>query len=149
MNANSGYAADAHEGLGSPFARWWAHADPTPMGHEQRARIVRRLRWLARFLDGALTIPGTRFSIGLDPIIGLVPGIGDVVSMFISAYIIFEGRRLGASNRTLVLMVVNVVLDTLVGVIPVVGDVADAAFKANQRNLLLLGITPAQPGEPL
>lgn len=115
----------------------------------QRARIVRRLRWLARLLDDSIPIPGTGYSIGLDPLLGLAPGIGDAAAMGISAYIIFEGWRLGAANRTLAAMVLNVLLDTLSGSIPVVGDVVDAAFKANQRNLRLLGIEPARPGETI
>lgn len=116
---------------------------------EQRAGIIRRLRFLARLLDDAVVIPGTRWSIGLDPVIGLAPGIGDGLSMAISGYIIFEGWRLGASRQTLARMVVNVAIDALLGLIPVAGDAADFAFKANQRNLRLLGITPVKPGEPL
>ena len=117
------------------------------LSSDERDQIVRRLRWLARLLDDAVTIPGTGYSIGLDPIIGLAPGIGDAISLAISGYIIFEGKRLGASRRTLALMVGNVVLDAVVGSVPVVGDALDFAFKANQRNLRLLGITPAMPGD--
>jgi len=124
-----------------------AHSTPRGVGHEERARIVRRLVWLARLLDDAVQIPGTKYSVGIDPIIGLVPGVGDAVSLAISAYIIYEGKRLGASQTTVAAMVGNVALDALVGLVPVLGDIADVAFKANQRNLRLLGITPARPGE--
>lgn len=151
MNASAARAPGAPDIFDPPFAarRGPGHPHTARLSDRERARIVRRLRWLARFLDDAVFIPGTRFAVGADAIIGLVPGVGDVVSMLISVYIIFEGRRLGASNKTLALMVLNLLLDTLSGVIPVVGDVVDAAFKANQRNLRLLGITPAKPGEPL
>jgi len=110
--------------------------------HSERARIVRRLRRLAWLLDSAITIPGTKYSFGIDPIVGLAPGFGDVLMLAASCYIIFEGRRLGASNATLAKMAGNVLIDTLVGTVPIVGDLVDAGFKANQRNLELLGITP-------
>ena len=116
---------------------------------DERERIIRRLRFLARLLDDAVTIPGTNYAIGLDPVIGLAPGVGDAVSLAISGYIIFEGWRLGASRATLTRMVANVAIDALIGLVPVAGDVADVAFKANQRNLRLLGITPVKPGDPL
>jgi hypothetical protein len=125
-------------------------ADDAPgLSAVERARVIRRLRWLARLLDDAVTIPGTRYSVGLDPVIGLAPGVGDAVSMALSAYIIFEGKRLGASKHTLTMMVGNVVLDFLSGSIPVIGDLVDVGFKANQRNLRLLGIDPARPGDEL
>lgn len=153
MDVNADPAAGAPGAFDPPFARRRERADrqgrTSNISDEERAGIVRRLRWLSRLLDDAIPIPGTRFAIGLDPIIGLAPGVGDAVSMLISAYIIIQGRRLGASNRTLALMIVNVLLDALSGTIPLVGDVVDAAFKANQRNLRLLGITPAMPGDPL
>lgn len=140
--------------LDPPAARRRAHSggasSPNSSGcvsDAERARIVRRLRLLARFLDDAITIPGTTVSIGFDPLIGMVPGIGDALSMAISGYIIFEAKRLGASRRVLALMAANVAVDALVGLVPIAGDLADFALKANQRNLRLMGITPAMPGE--
>jgi hypothetical protein len=152
MNAPSQPATGIPALFDPPAARRRARDDAGEAVHlsaEERARIIRRLRFLARLLDDAFVIPGTRISIGLDPVIGLAPGIGDVVSMAISGYIIFEGKRLGASPGVLAMMVANVAIDTLAGTIPVLGDLVDAGFKANQRNLRLLGIEPARPGEPI
>lgn len=123
--------------------------DAAGLDPAERRRIIRRLRFLGRLLDDAVFIPGTKRSIGLDPLIGLIPGVGDAVSLAVSAYIIYEGRRLGASRETVALMVGNVAIDALVGTIPVLGDLADFALKANQRNLRLLGIDPAKPDDEI
>lgn len=126
-----------------------SHDHAAGVDSAERRRIIRRLRFLARLLDDAVFIPGTKRSIGLDPLIGLIPGIGDALSVAVSAYIIYEGRRLGASRETIALMIGNVALDALVGAVPVLGDLADFALKANQRNLRLLGIDPARPDDEL
>ena len=99
---------------------------------------VERLRALARLLDDAFQVPGTRYRIGLDALIGLVPGIGDAIGAIFSTYIVFQAARLGASRATLVRMLGNVALDTIVGEIPLLGDLFDAGWKANIRNLALL-----------
>ena len=99
---------------------------------------VERLRTLARLLDDAFQVPGTRFRVGLDALIGLVPGIGDAIGAIFSTYIVFQAARLGASRATLVRMLGNVALDTIVGEIPLLGDLFDAGWKANIRNLALL-----------
>jgi hypothetical protein len=109
---------------------------------EHADRIRRRIAHVARLLDGAFEIPGTGVRFGLDPILGLAPGVGDVLSAAASVYIIYEARRLGASRRVLWLMGLNVLIDVLIGLVPVAGDAADVAYKANQRNLKLLGIDP-------
>jgi hypothetical protein len=99
---------------------------------------LERLRRLARLLDSAVEVPGTRFRIGLDPIIGLVPGIGDVIGAIFSTVIIYQAARLGASRSTLVRMMANVGVDTLVGEIPLLGDLFDFGWKSNTRNIVLL-----------
>jgi hypothetical protein len=99
---------------------------------------LERLRALARLLDTALPVPGTRYRFGLDAVIGLVPFIGDAVGALFSIYIIFQAGRLGASKATLGRMIANVGLDTLVGEIPLLGDLFDFGFKSNTRNLALL-----------
>ena len=99
---------------------------------------MQRLRRLARLMDNAVNLPGTRFRIGLDPLLGLIPGAGDAVTACISLYMIVQARRLGVSNQVLTAMVVNVAVDALVGAVPVLGDLFDFAFKANSRNLVLL-----------
>jgi hypothetical protein len=99
---------------------------------------LERLRTLARVLDSALRIPGTRYRFGLDALIGLVPGIGDAIGAIFSTLIIWQAARLGAPNATLVRMVANVGVDTLVGEIPLLGDLFDFGWKSNTMNLNLL-----------
>jgi hypothetical protein len=100
-----------------------------------RMARLRRVGWL---LDNAIPIPGTRFHLGIDQIIGLVPGIGDLIGGVLSLYIIVEAWRLGVPRGLLARMGWNVAVDTLVGEIPILGDLFDIAFKANIRNLALL-----------
>jgi hypothetical protein len=97
-----------------------------------------RIRVLAYILDDAIPIPGTRFRIGLDPILGLLPGAGDVASVIISVYIVLESLRFRLPARMLLQMVSNLLTDTVLGSIPVAGDAFDAVWKANARNLRLL-----------
>lgn len=98
----------------------------------------RRLAQLAWLLDNSIPLPGTRFRIGLDPLLGLLPGLGDLLGVLLSSYIVREAARLGAPPSVLTRMAFNVALEGLVGLVPLVGDVFDAAWKANQRNLVLL-----------
>lgn len=104
-----------------------------------------RLKALARLMDSAFEIPGTRFRIGLDAIIGLVPGAGDMVGSVVSGYILLEAMRLGAPTSLLFRMFFNVVVDSLVGAIPGAGDVFDAIWKTNNRNMALLEHHFVQP----
>jgi hypothetical protein len=97
-----------------------------------------RVRILARVLDTAIRIPGTNFRFGLDPIIGLIPGLGDLASAVLSGYVILTGVRLGAPRSVIARMIANVAMDTVVGTVPVVGDLFDASWKSNQRNVALL-----------
>ena len=108
------------------------------MRAEEVAALRRRLTSLAWLLDNSIPVPGTRFRIGLDAIIGLLPGLGDVVGVLLSSYIVREAARLGAPPSVLTRMAFNVAVEGLVGIVPFVGDVFDAAWKANQRNLVLL-----------
>jgi hypothetical protein len=99
---------------------------------------LRRLNWLSRLLDSQFRMPGTNFRFGIDPLIGLIPGVGDFVTFLISSMMLATLARNGASGYVLARMVFNVVLDTLIGAIPIAGDLFDFAFKSNQRNLRLL-----------
>lgn len=99
---------------------------------------VQRVRRLAKLLDEAILIPGTNKRIGLDPIIGLIPGGGDTLTMLMSAYIVVEAALLGLPASTLLQMVGNIVIDALAGTVPVLGDLFDVVSKANSRNLKLL-----------
>jgi hypothetical protein len=111
--------------------------------HEVRERLA-RLAWL---LDSSIPIPGTRFTIGLEALIGLVPVIGDLVGVFLSSYIVREAAALGVSRSILGRMAFNVALEGLAGMIPFAGDVFDAAYKANQRNVRLLNAWLERPRE--
>ena len=106
-------------------------------GLAERERLD-RLRRLGYLLDNSIPIPGTRYRIGLEAIIGLVPGLGDLVGGGFSAWIILQAARLGAPTSLLARMGWNLLLDTAVGAIQLLGDLFDAGFKANMRNLALL-----------
>ena len=99
---------------------------------------ARRVRALARLLDNSISIPGTKWKIGLDPIIGLIPGVGDMIGAVLSGYIVLEAVHAEVPTFTLARMLVNVGIDTLLGSIPAVGDVFDAAWKSNVMNVALL-----------
>lgn len=109
------------------------------------ARRLDRVRRFAVLLDSGIRIPGTRIRIGLDPILGLIPGLGDAAGATLSAGIFAEGVRRGASRATLLRMAANIILDLLVGAIPVLGDVFDVVMKANLRNVALLERQAADP----
>jgi hypothetical protein len=96
------------------------------------------LRRFAEWLDAGIRIPGTSWRFGLDPILGLVPGFGDVAGAVLAGWIFVEAARLGASRATLLRIAGNVALDASAGALPVVGDVFDFAWKANLRNVALL-----------
>lgn len=97
-----------------------------------------RLDKLSRLLDTALLIPGTNIRFGLDAVIGLVPGIGDMISTALSSYLIYEAHRLGISKLALARMIGNAAIDGVVGIVPLVGDAFDVAFRANRRNMRIL-----------
>jgi hypothetical protein len=113
--------------------------------HPAQNNRLQRIRLLSRLLDEAILIPGTNQRIGLDPIIGLIPGGGDTVSMLLSAYIVVEAALLGLPKATLMRMVLNIAIDTVVGTVPVVGDLFDVVSKANIRNLKLVDAHVHQP----
>ncbi len=105
---------------------------------DAKAPTLKRLRTLSRILDNVITVPGTGIGVGLDPILGLIPAGGDFLGVLLSAYIVLEAARLGASKATLGRMTVNIVLDALIGVVPLLGDFFDFAWKANNHNIKLL-----------
>jgi uncharacterized protein DUF4112 len=114
---------------------------PAPPSRSQ----VHELERLGQVLDSAFAIPGTPFRIGLDGILGFIPGVGDTMGAALSAYIIFKASRLGVPKRVLLRMAGNVALETVVGVVPIAGDIFDIAWKANIRNLALLRTHLAAP----
>ncbi len=96
------------------------------------------LRSLARLLDSAVGIPGTKLRFGLDALIGLIPGVGDLAGAAMSGYIVLAAARLGTPKPILFRMIVNVAIDSLIGVIPLLGDLFDVGWRANTRNTALL-----------
>ena len=100
-------------------------------------RRLARVRNLSRLLDTVFELPGG-FRIGLDPIIGLVPGIGDLIGSVLSLWIIYDAARLGLAKRVLLRMGLNVAIEAIIGAVPVLGDLIDAAWKANVRNMRLV-----------
>ncbi len=103
----------------------------------RRHRRLDRLRRLSRLLDTAIPLPGG-FRMGLDGIIGLIPGVGDMVGGLLSTYILAEGARAGASKSTLIRMAWNILVEVVIGAIPLFGDIFDIAWKANVKNVALL-----------
>ncbi len=116
---------------------------------EKLLRARRRLERLAWLLDDSIAIPGTNRRFGMDPLIGLIPGAGDLVGAALSLWVVVEAARLGAPGHLLGRMVANVLLESVVGIVPVAGDLFDFYWKANSRNRDLLSdyidhqLTPA------
>jgi hypothetical protein len=106
--------------------------------HPSHAPRLKRMRQLTKLLDNAIAIPGTKQRIGLDPILGLIPGGGDTVSAALSGYIIIEAARMGLPRSALIRMVGNIILDLVVGAVPFVGDIYDTVSKANVRNMQIV-----------
>lgn len=99
---------------------------------------VKRLDALAWMLDSSIPVPGTNLRIGLDPLIGLIPVVGDLIGMAFSAYILIQAARLGIPRVTLMRMGFNVTVEAAVGIIPFVGDAFDFYWQANRKNVDLL-----------
>jgi Domain of unknown function (DUF4112) len=106
--------------------------------HFSHAPRLKRMRQISHLLDSAIVIPGTKQRIGLDPILGLIPGGGDTVSAALSGYIIIEAARMGLPREALIKMVLNIAIDTVAGSVPIVGDIFDVVSKANLRNMQIV-----------
>lgn len=123
----------------------------TSATHKNRQSVLAQVDQLAWLLDNSINIPLINYRIGLDALIGLIPGLGDAAGLLVSSFIVLQAVRLGTPGATLMRMVLNILLEALIGLIPVLGDVFDATFKANVRNVRLLqaalGQQPA--GRPL
>jgi hypothetical protein len=95
-----------------------------------------RAEKIMRLLDTQYSFAGIK--LGLDPLIGLFPVVGDVVSVVLALYIVYIGVEMGIKSRDLVMMILNIGMDFLLGTVPVVGDIADVIFRANERNMNIL-----------
>jgi hypothetical protein len=103
-----------------------------------------QLKRMAHLLDSSIRLPGG-YRIGLDGLIGLLPGVGDLAGALLSTYIVAQAHRLGAPRSVILRMGLNLLTDTLVGAVPVMGDLFDFAWKANLRNVRLLEQHVARP----
>jgi hypothetical protein len=104
----------------------------------RREDAIARVTLVARLLDNAFLIPGLNRRVGLDSVLGLVPGVGDAISAALASYIIWEARQLGLPRWKIARMIGNVAVDTAIGAIPFAGDLFDVFFKANERNLRII-----------
>ncbi len=118
-----------------------------PVSQHRVASSTARSRRIAYLLDNVFRVPGTQMRFGLDPLIGLVPGFGDVAGGLLSAYILVEAVRAGAPAEVLLRMLVNLAVDMLLAAVPLAGDLFDAGWKANTRNLALLHGHLERPAE--
>jgi hypothetical protein len=121
---------------------------PAARGQQSRAEVERSLEQLAHLMDGLFRVPGTGWRVGLDAVVGLIPGVGDFATTAVSLYILAAGVRYRVPKVTLLRMGANIAVDYLLGSIPVVGDLFDAAWKSNQMNVELLrrraAVTPEE-----
>lgn len=104
--------------------------------NQQAKKRLDRLAW---YLDDSIQLPGLKARIGIDPLIGLIPGIGDTLGAIVSSYILSEAARLGAPKSILLKMAFNIAVDAIAGALPIFGDLFDFGWKANQRNARILG----------
>jgi hypothetical protein len=124
MTARAGNAKGRGPGTSKDFA-----------DSSDRIRRLRRLSGIARLMDTAIGIPGTRIRFGADSIMGLLPIIGDGAGAMVGLYIVNEARRLGVPPEKLARMVGNIAMDAVVGSVPVLGDLFDVYFKSHRRNV--------------
>jgi hypothetical protein len=103
-----------------------------------RSRQIDQLRQWSRLMDEAYRVPGTTFRFGWDPIIGLIPGAGDLATSSLSVMVLFRAVRLGVPRVVIARMLLNILIDLLAGTVPIVGDLFDFAWKSNSMNLALL-----------
>lgn len=113
---------------------------------DEPAELIRSRR-LARLFDSAFVLPGTQWRFGIDALIGLIPGLGDLAAGGTAVYIVYLGRRLGMPFSMQLRMLGNVLIDLLAGTIPLLGDLFDAHYKANLRNVALMEAYWRQKGE--
>ena len=96
--------------------------------------VLPLFKWLALIMDEFIRLPGTKFRFGLDPLIGLVPGLGDTSSALISAFALIQAARRGVPKIALVRISLNILINEIIGTIPLIGDAFSFWFKSNARN---------------
>ncbi|MGA9955151.1 MAG: DUF4112 domain-containing protein [Bradyrhizobium sp.] len=125
------------EGFGR-FHFDFAHSGANPFGDLTRDQRMARFEMLAKLLDVAFILPGTKIRYGVDGIIRLIPVVGDIVATAFSLWLVREARALGAPWHVTARMLGNVAVDGVVGMVPLAGDAFDVLFRANMRNVRLL-----------
>ena len=105
-----------------------------PEEKRKRQGLEPLFKWIAYFMDDVIRVPGTKFRFGLDPLLGLIPGIGDTSSALVSAIALVQAVRLGVPKILLMRMALNVLVNEIIGVVPVLGDAFSFWFKSNARN---------------
>jgi Domain of unknown function (DUF4112) len=112
--------------------------DGKPPRNPDAERMLARFRALANLLDNQFRVPGTNWRFGIDPLLGLIPGLGDIAGAMFAIWSVVLARKLGAPRIIQAQMLTNIALDMVGGAVPIVGDLFDMAFKAHARNRLLL-----------
>jgi Domain of unknown function (DUF4112) len=113
-------------------------ATANPFGNLSRGQRLARLEMIAKLLDVAFILPGTKIRYGVDGIVGLIPVVGDIIATALSLWVVREARALGAPWHLTARMLGNVAIQGVFGTVPVAGDAFDVLFRANMRNARLL-----------
>ncbi len=116
---------------------------PRPLGLElptgtDPVSIRKRIEAMEHLLERSLVVPGTRFPIGLDTIVGFVPVVGDIITAALAGYIVWEAKNLGLPRWKLWRMVGNIAIDSTVGSVPLIGDAFDVVYRSNTKNLRIV-----------
>lgn len=109
-----------------------------PTNRARQEATLARLDRFSRITDTAIQIPFTRIRFGLDPVIGLVPVLGDLAGLILSLYVLVEAQQVGASRQLKAQMIRNMLIEFFGGMVPIVGDAFDVVYRANTRNTRLL-----------
>lgn len=115
-----------------------SHSAMRPMSVRGLETRIRRLAFITKVTDTAITVPGTDVKLGLDAVIGAVPLAGDLVMAGVAMVMIYDAQKLGVPRRDLMVMVRNVALDTTLGAMPFIGDLFDLVYRSNERNLKII-----------
>ena len=116
-----------------------------PEEKKKRAGLEPLFRWVAIVMDELIALPNTKFKFGVDPLIGLVPGIGDTASAIVSALVLIQAARRGLPKILLARMSLNILINEIIGIVPVVGDAFSFWFKSNARNYQIIKDHVAAP----
>lgn len=125
------YAVDSGSGSRSRTGRRVLSADEVTRTRDRFARFA----W---YLDSVLRIPGTSIRIGIEPLLALIPGIGDLLGKTVSVYLVYQAWRLGVPASGIIRMIANLAVDTALGLVPIAGNIGDVFWRANRMNLTIL-----------